>query len=1393
MDDDLLNYTLYGFDNEDNFLIEKTKKSFWSSDEDKNQALFKKEKEFLQNYTDIPKQLINNVANRLVNTEDGLVISMSMPPPVIKALSQVKNICPWRISISYDNNYLAILQDDAIVIVSKELDYDFRSQKNINIETDPFPSWRTIAWSLDSSLIAISCSHGQIRIYRLSDSKLIYIIQPKSHIDTSKKKSNDNTEGKHILLNKNIFNQNNNSKIGIIDPAVSLQFVDPKRGKSTATPFNGKIYSYELLVINHAGTLRSYLFNVDSATSPDSKFNIPIVIPREGQSPDKQITFYHKFSFKPWLRIVVTSVVDLENNLLFLGGINKDATTNDTNDGNDEIQKEKTVSSNSDDTSFIIWKLTSSLPYYIEYNSNEKSEYADSTKKLKNARQSRWSFVKDYLFNWRHPTFVDNIIHSLALSPNKEFLITLDFSGTVNLWRVKNEKLIRSMTADELKPLIEKYTNTHKDNNTSNTKNNNSNSNHSNNANNNNNAKIEAITKIIPCAISWWSDSSIVLSFNNGWVGVINLTSMKNIMGDQMELFNNNPIVTNVPGEKIIILSYSVKSKKLRVSGGSYLEEDEEDKEDEEEDSMLIKVMENMVINPLSRITDTFLWHFDNNDSLAPKKEYVNLIERQYSLFILTNTLPVDVFYHCIGNLDFKGALDLAKKYDLDTDYVYQAQWLSSNVTEKTIADYLSKIKNNIWAIESCLDRIPATPEDLLLLIEYGLKLTNSKDDVLSDPLFSTKRIRSMSIEEFKKYDTENSKPERKIDHIENLQIPSLQSSHSLLSPRKKYALSHSDSFGSVINSKNSIEYEMKPASPDHIIDGFKQAVSLNDFSSSSDTDDSLKPNYNCDICFYRLFLLKYLDRLKTYEEIMSLGNTPELRQNFALEFAKFRDVNLVLQAMLFAVDEKFDELRILFNRHTEELLPYRMNILEYIPEAVNPNLYEFLLPEIEFGSRYNITAETEANSGEKLWTCNPWRSTPDWVESENIKTIIQWEDDVPEETEPFVNIKFSEYPAPTETITQWYINRAHSIEKNTGLICNALDLIRNGIDKNVPGLETIFEDLVTLSTLVYDCFTINGTNVIDIDLETLEKLSEQEVVNLFMKETNSKRVVDDVRSFVMPYLERLVIRWRRNNIYDNPIDLLSNYLKGIAKDHIEWCCLIIEASHPVIPVEQRIIKYDILLSHIIVDCAYLNEENNNLQYIRRMFNCIPAMDSEMYEDMNEVLQQEMEELDDTIDRFDDHLASLELLEKYEICPPLKWFNEAIGNAEMQRTLLLKLTRKISTDVDLLRMTLSEMNNPKNKKYQEWETLWDDILTLREYGVLDDIPIKEIQADFVSALLNGGQFALAKQTIFDKEENDYILPHSVIEKLIIDASQEFFDNAESGSSNHGSMMLAREW
>ncbi|ORX57789.1 hypothetical protein BCR36DRAFT_344452 [Piromyces finnis] len=1371
MDNDLLNNSIYGFKNEENFLIEKTKKSFWSSDKEDNQALFKKEKEFLQSYTDIPKQLLNNVANRLVNTTDGLVISMSMPPTVTKALSQVKNACPWHISISYDKNYLAILQDDSIVIVSKELDYDFRSQKVIKIDTDPFSSWRTIAWSLDSSLIAISYSHGQIKIYRLSDSKLIYIIQPKNHI----KKTNSNQEGEHILLNKNTFNQNNNSKIGIIDPAVSLQFIDPKRGKSTPTSYNGKIYSYEILVINHAGTLRSYLFNVDSSNSN------PITIPREGQSQDKQITFYHKFSFKPWLNIVVTSVVDLENNLLYLGGINKDTSSSDV-DGNlnDDEQKQSLVSNNPDDTSFIIWKLTSSLPYYIKYNSDEKSEYFNSTKKLKSSRQTKWGVVKDYFLKWRHSTFVDNIIHTLALSPNKEFLLSLDFSGTVNLWRVKNEKLIKSMTADDLRPLLHNFA--------KNIKNKNINSNSV-------NATIaeENVTKIVPCAISWWSDSSIVLSFNNGWVGVINLSNMNNILGDQMELFNANPIVTNVPGENIIILSYSVKSKKVRVGGGSYIEEDEEDEKDEEneEDSLLIKVMENVIINPLSRFTDTFLWHFDNSNSLIPKKEYLNLIERQYSLFILTNTPPVEIFYHCIGNMDFTGALDLAKKYDLDTDYVYQAQWLSNNVSEKTISDYLSKINNTIWVIENCLDRIPSTPEDLLLLIEYGLKLTNLEYEVLNDPLFSSKRIRSMSIDDYKKFDSENLKQNKTNDYTDNLQVPSMNNSHSLLSPRKKYALSHSNSYNLLLNSSTP-EDDISTTSNNNITDDFKQAVSLNDISSSSDSDDSLKPNYNCDICFYRLFLLKYLDRLKTYEEIMDLGNTHELRETFSIEFAKFRDVNLVLQCMLYAIDEKFDELRVLFTRHTEEILPYRMNILEYIPEAVSPNIYEFLLPEIENTPRYNITTETEDNSGEKLWINNPWRNNPDWVESSNIKTVIQWEEDVPEDAEPFVNIKLNDYPANTDTITQWYINRARSIEKNTGLIRNALDLIRIGIDKNVPNLESMYEDLITLSSLVYDCFTISGSNVIEIDLEILEKLNEQEIVNLFMKETNSKRVVDDVKKFVLPYLERLVQRWRRNNVYDNPIDLLSNYLRSIAKDHIEWCCLIVEASHPVIPVEQRIIKYDILLSHLIVDCSYLNEEENNLQYIRRMFNCIPALDSEMYQDMNDVIQQEIEELDDIIDRFDDHLASLELLEKYEICPPLSWFNKASGNSEIQRSLLLKLTRKVSTDVDLSKMTLFEMNNPKNKKYQEWETLWDDILTLREYGVLDDIPIKEIQADFVTALLNGGQFALAKQTIFDKDENDYILPHSIIEKLVIDASQEFFDNSESGSAKHGSMLLARE-
>jgi len=1362
MDDDNKNTTLHGFNNEDNFLIEKIKKSFWSSDEDKLIAIYKKEQEFLQGNTDIPKELINNVANRLVNTEDGLVISLSMPPPIIKALSQIKNACPWNITISYDKNYLAILQDDSVVIVSKELDYDCRSQKIIKIDNDPFPCWRTIAFSLDSSLIAVSSSHGQIKIYRLSDSELIYVIQPKSHVETSII-TNNGKEGKHILFNNNSFNQNNNSKIGIIDPVVSLQFIDPKRGKTKATPYNGKIYSYELLVINHTGTLRSYLFNVESAVptqidTPKHDSNM-VTISSEGHNPDHSITFYHKFSFKPWLNVLVTSTFDLENNLLFLGGINKDSITIDSSLNG--VQKEKQASKSPENISFVIWKLTSSLPFYIKYNSYEQSKYNDSTKKLKIARPSIWDNVKNNIL-LRNSIFVDNIVHSLALSPNKEYLLTLDFAGTINLWKIKNEELIMSITKKDLNPLIQKFSNNI--------------SNEQSNTTGKHNNSISDISNVFPNDISWWSDSSIVLSFNNGFVGVLNLNRMDNIMGDHLELFNANPLIADLPGEKVIVLSYTVKSKNVRYSGGSFIEDKEDEEEDDaDKDSMLVKIMDNVIVNPLNRIV--------NKNLLIPNKEYVTIVERQYSLYILANTLPIDVFYHRIANLDFKGALDLAEKYKLDTDCVYQAQWLSSNVSEKSISDYLKKIKNNVWVIESCLDRIPSTPEDLLLLINYGLSLTDLKNEVHSDPLFTSTNIWSC---------TEN----LKVD-ANNSSLSIHRNSQQFLSPSKRYALSHSGNSAEIITNDTTDITENIDLSLDHdiipsninITGEIIPEVSIEPMISK-DQNSVIKPNYNCDICFYRLFLLKYLDRLKTYEEIMKLGHTKELKENFSVEFAKFRDVNLVLQAMLYAVDEKFDELKILFNRHTDELLPYRMNILEYIPEAVDPNLYEFLLPEIENNSYSGVAVQLN----EKLWpNKNPWRTTPDWVESDNIKAVIQWEDDVPENVEPFVNIRVNEYPASTETITQWYINRVHSIEKNTGLVCNALNLVQLGINKNVPNLETLHEDLITLSSLVYDCFTVNGSNSVDIDLETLEKLNEQETINLFMKETKSKRVVSDIRYYVIPYLERLVQRWRRNDFYHNPIDLLSNYIRKIAEDHIEWCCLIMEASHPVIPIDQRLIKDDILLSHLIVDCSYLNKEENNLQYIRRMFNCIPALDSEMYQDMNEALQQELEDLDETIDRFDDHLASLELLEKYDICLPLSWFNEAAENSDMQRSLLLKLTRKVSTDVDLSKITISEINNPKNKKYQEWETLWDDILTLREYGALDDVPITEIQADFVSALLNGGQFALAKQTLFDKDENDYILPHSVIEKIVINASQEFFDNSESGSSNYGPMMLAREW
>ena len=72
--------------------------------------------------------------------------------------------------------------------------------------------------------------------------------------------------------------------------------------------------------------------------------------------------------------------------------------------------------------------------------------------------------------------------------------------------------------------------------------------------------------------------------------------------------------------------------------------------------------------------------------------------------------------------------------------------------------------------------------------------------------------------------------------------------------------------------------------------------------------------------------------------------------------------------------------------------------------------------------------------------------------------------------------------------VGQWYALRAIDIDRRSRLVEHALDLVKLGLERNVPLLTEVQHQLLTLETLVYD------THQSAVTLEQLQATSQPEV-----------------------------------------------------------------------------------------------------------------------------------------------------------------------------------------------------------------------------------------------------------------------------------------------------------
>ncbi|KAF7306802.1 Sec39 domain-containing protein [Mycena indigotica] len=574
-------------------------------------------------------------------------------------------------------------------------------------------------------------------------------------------------------------------------------------------------------------------------------------------------------------------------------------------------------------------------------------------------------------------------------------------------------------------------------------------------------------------------------------------------------------------------------------------------------------------------------------------------------------------------------------------------------------------------------------------------------------------------------------------------------------------------------------------------------------------------------LCAIRAVILLRLDRLNTYVEICKAApddmqgpkdawedDDPwvEAKQTATLAeppipLVSFLTDPLLRSTRLLASYEWFAAVKIIFDRHTTQLWPHRFVVLESIPEHANPSSYRELLPALD-----------SSTNNEKFLEANLWRQNLDWVEQQEVKTVLADLNFSSPEAEDVTHSCRAD-PTTADELEAWYKNRIELVLETSGMVDVALELVQHAASQGIPSLDELGEDLSLLSRLIYDV-TQDGNDVeADWTLERWHSLHPLAVVRAYLQYSTPSTVVQDLWRLVMPYL--FVVESRAERAGDLNSDIrnrvLYDYILGVPLD---IAAAIFEASKPILPQAQRIIQNNEDMARLALACLYGSDSLDEWSVMNSIFECLPAWDvnkddnDEDAADMTVVSLGQyvtpsttrphctasdlfiffrplpLTSLSRALDILDVHLESGEILSRWSVAAPLRWFLQSNSNVPEQRRWANRLARRGSTDDKLTSL-------------EDWEWLLEDMLKLTSQGenglrgAFGLLSQDEILRIFFSGLLNNGNFSIAK-TLLRSRKTKISLSAQSIEDLCLSCSRELYDNANSGNFTFGDMKLAYE-
>ncbi|CAI5738431.1 unnamed protein product [Hyaloperonospora brassicae] len=342
--------------------------------------------------------------------------------------------------------------------------------------------------------------------------------------------------------------------------------------------------------------------------------------------------------------------------------------------------------------------------------------------------------------------------------------------------------------------------------------------------------------------------------------------------------------------------------------------------------------------------------------------------------------------------------------------------------------------------------------------------------------------------------------------------------------------------------------------------------------------------------------LQRFIYRLETLRLIMceenGLSTMPEAADGLVdgATYALFRSSSVSKTAKQFAREGRVDALKILLHRHSWNLVPCWMDILEQISSSVSPYLYAELL----------LTNSAQNESNDHIWTLR--RSIDGLFQSDDgndlVTSVALSEQNYHYDLTDEEQIRFNEYTSidcdeRNMAYYEWLRRRVLELDSRYGQLAFSYQLSRLAstcLSEWAPsGTKKPLEELFLQTERLYNCvhtFNLSACCLLPLDEWSTLSMHDQAMI---VVGASDKELADDI-TLAIERLEKVFVTQRQDCRYALD-DLMSRLAHTVSSKYslpgLTLAAEIIKRSSPSIEPTKRWIQSDTQLIETALNVVY--------------------------------------------------------------------------------------------------------------------------------------------------------------------------------------------------------------